>query len=265
MTSFRRPIIAGNWKMNGTLAEARKLTQELVPALRGETEVDILLCPPFTALSTVGELLKGTPISLGAQDMHWESSGAFTGEISPAMLKEIGCRFCIIGHSERRAYFGDTDPVIHKKLSAALDQELNPILCVGETLQQRQAGKTWAVIEGQLTGALEGIEPDRITRFVTLAYEPVWAIGTGQNATPEQAQEVHASIRGWLANRIGKSQAQAVRIQYGGSVKPENAGDLLGRPDVDGALVGGASLNAKAFISIVESSTQTRRIKCSTG
>ncbi|MBI3615199.1 MAG: triose-phosphate isomerase [Candidatus Omnitrophica bacterium] len=254
----RRPIIAGNWKMNGTLPEARKLTQEILQGLRGQTDVDVILCPPFTALSTVGEILKGSPLFLGAQDMHWESSGAFTGEISPVMLKEIGCRFCIIGHSERRAHFGDTDPVIHRKLLAALEQGLNPILCVGETLQQRENGKTWEIIEGQLKAALEGIESDRIARLVTLAYEPVWAIGTGQNATGTQAQEVHGSIRAWLTGRIGKSQAQAIRIQYGGSVKSENAGELLGRPDVDGALVGGASLNAKGFISIVESALQKK-------
>ena len=250
---IRRPIIAGNWKMNSTLSEAGALTQELVKALRGETDVDIVLCPSFTALSTVGEILKGSSLFLGAQDMHWEPHGAFTGEISPLMLKDSGCRYCIIGHSERRTYFGDTDTVIHRKLLAALEHGLNSILCIGETLPQRQGGKTWEIVKGQLEAAFERVEPDRIAHSVTLAYEPVWAIGTGQNATPDQAQEVHTSIRAWLIDRIGQSRAQAVRIQYGGSVKPENAAELLSQPDVDGALVGGASLNAKAFISIVKS------------
>ncbi len=264
----RRPIIAGNWKMNTTLPEARSLTQELLKALKSQQDVDVVLCPPFTALQTVGELIRGSRIALGAQDTHWENSGAFTGEVSPAMLADLGCRYCIIGHSERRQLFGDTDPVIHQKLAAALKQGLQVILCVGETLEIRQGGRTWKTVEGQLQAALEQVDPSMIAGQITVAYEPVWAIGTGHNATPAQAQEVHASIRCWLAGRTSKGIALGgIRIQYGGSVKPENAAELLGQPDVDGALVGGASLNAKSFISIIEAAAQTKGSKsaCSTG
>lgn len=255
---MRRPIIAGNWKMNATLSEARALTKELLKAFSGLSGLDVVLCPPFTALTAVGELLRGSSIMMGGQDLHWEPQGAFTGEISPLMLKDAGCRYCIIGHSERRALFGETDAVVHRKLNAALHQGLNPILCVGETLQQRQAGQTWEIVKGQMETALDKVDPEQISRTVTIAYEPVWAIGTGRNATPLEAQEVHASIRSWLTDRMGPSRAQAVRIQYGGSVKPENAGELLGQPDLDGALVGGASLNARSFIAIVKSAMQPK-------
>ncbi len=255
---MRRPIIAGNWKMNATLSEARALTKELLKAFAGLSDLDVVLCPPFTALTAVGELLRGSSIMMGGQDLHWEPQGAFTGEISPLMLKDAGCRYCIIGHSERRALFGETDAVVHRKLNAALHQGLNPILCVGETLQQRRAGQTWEIVKGQMEAALDKVDPEQISRTVTIAYEPVWAIGTGRNATPLEAQEVHASIRSWLTDRMGVSRAQAVRIQYGGSVKPENAGELLGRHDLDGALVGGASLNASSFIAIVKSAMQSK-------
>ncbi|MBI3318163.1 MAG: triose-phosphate isomerase [Candidatus Omnitrophica bacterium] len=262
----RRRIIAGNWKLNGTLKEALELTQGVLKALSSlSEEVEVVLCPPFTALSKVGELLKGSRIRLGAQDVHWEPKGAFTGEVSAPLLKEAGCRFCIIGHSERRLWFGETDSNVHKKLLALIEEGLHPILCVGETLEQRQRGHTWEIIRRQLEAALEGLEPLAAARHLVIAYEPVWAIGTGQNATPAQAQEVHAKIRGWLSTRFGKAQAQSIRIQYGGSVKPENAKELLAQTDVDGALVGGSSLQVKSFVQIVESSPQGRQAPCCTG
>ncbi len=252
--------------MNGTLAETRALVEELVRSLKGKEGADRVLCPPFTALSVVFELIQGSSIELGGQDLYWERSGAFTGEISALLLKDAGCRYCIIGHSERRTLLGETDSVIHLKLLGALEQGLKPILCIGETDQARQAGKSWEVVKSQLEQALEKAEPDRVARSLTLAYEPVWAIGTGQNATPAQAQEIHAQIRSWLSNRFGKGTAESVRIQYGGSVKPENAGELMAQPDVDGALVGGASLNAKAFTAIVEAALQAKKEeRCSTG
>jgi triosephosphate isomerase len=254
----RRPIIAGNWKMNATLKEATVLTQSVAQATRNHSGVEIVLCPPFTALSTVGEVLKETGIFLGAQDVYWEAKGAYTGEISPMMLKDMGCRYCIIGHSERRQLLGETDGMIHRKLKALLENGLTAILCVGETLEVRQAGRTWDLVARQLEQALGDSPPPRLASQLVIAYEPVWAIGTGQNATPVQAQEVHKRIRSWLVQQIGESPAQGIRIQYGGSVKPENARELLSESDIDGALVGGASLEPKAFVSIVESASQAK-------
>jgi len=250
--------------MNATLSEATALTQALVKALGSQREVDLVLCPPFTALAKVGDLIRSSRISLGAQDLHWEAKGAYTGEISPLMLKDLGCRYCIIGHSERRQLMGETDPAVHRKLLAALQHGLTAILCVGETLETRQNGKTWSFVEGQLEKALEGVEPKQMATQVVIAYEPIWAIGTGHNATPAQAQEIQGAIRSWLAKRIGAALAQTLRIQYGGSVKPENAAEFMIQPDVDGALVGGASLDPKAFVSIVEAATQAKGTRCST-
>lgn len=261
----RKKIIAGNWKMNATLAEAVRLTQEIVSAVATETEVEVVLCPPFTALAKTAELLKGTAVGLGAQDVHWEPSGAFTGEISPGMLKDLGCQFCIIGHSERRKLFMETDAGVHQKLQALLSHGIKPILCVGETLTQRKSGTTLTIVEGQLKAALEGISHPNLADQMVIAYEPVWAIGTGVNATPTQAQEVHQAIRAWLHGRFGETAARQIRIQYGGSVKPENAGEILMQPDVDGALVGGASLQSKGFLSIIQAAHSSRSTPCCTG
>lgn len=261
----RQPIIAGNWKMNGTVAEAAALAQAVVKRVASQPDLEVVLCPPFTAIFKVAEIVRGTPVALGAQNLHWERQGAYTGEVSAPLLRDLGCRWCIIGHSERRIHFGETDGMIRRKLRAALESGLKVILCVGETLPLRQQGKTWEVVESQLQSALEGVEPLRVAEEIVIAYEPVWAIGTGQNATPGQAQEVHGSIRSWLTARIARATAQSVRIQYGGSVKPENAGELLSQPDVDGALVGGASLDSKAFLSILEAAIQAKGQKCSTG
>ncbi len=275
------PIIAGNWKMNGTLRQAADITQGLLQTLGdlSKLKVEVVLCPPYTALARVAELLGGSRsaeapgevssnrsrVLLGAQDVHWEKQGAYTGEVSAAMLQEIGCRYCIVGHSERRQILQETDSIIQKKLLAAVTQGLRVILCVGETLDQRKAGKTWPVIQSQLEQDLQGFPDQPPADFLVVAYEPVWAIGTGQNATGEQAQEVHAQVRGWLAQRFGQPAAQTIRLQYGGSVKPDNAAELLSQPDVDGALVGGASLDSKAFAAILRSAVQVRKESgCST-
>ena len=260
----RRPIVAGNWKMNGTLAQAVEIAREVMRARLESPNVEVVLCPPFTALAKVNELLGKSHILLGAQNIHWESKGAFTGEISGPMLKELGCRYAIVGHSERRQFFGENDAAVGKRLHAAMDNGMSGILCVGETLEQRQQGKTWTVVEAQLTAALEGVEPASASSQLVIAYEPVWAIGTGQNATAAQAQEVHGKIRRWLGERFEHNTADAIRIQYGGSVKADNAAELMAQPDVDGALVGGASLDPKVFISIVESTCQAKEAGCST-
>ncbi len=251
--------------MNGTLREATALTQEILRAAAQTSDLDIVLCPPFTALAKVGDALKGTKVSLGAQDLYWQPKGAYTGEVSPVQLKDVGCSFCIVGHSERRQLLKETDSEVQRKLRAGIDHGLTMILCVGETLEQRQAGRPWAVVEGQLQTALQGLEPVRMATQLVIAYEPVWAIGTGLNATPLQAEEIHAQIRSWLAGQIGRSGAESIRIQYGGSVKPENAAELSTQPDIDGFLVGGASLKAKDFLSIIESARQTKGDRCCTG
>ncbi len=249
---MRRKFVAGNWKMNKTAEEGAALARELVKALADGGKADVAVCPPFTALAAVGAELSGSQIALGAQNMHWEKSGAFTGEVSSGMLLAAGCKYVILGHSERRGLFGETDEAVNRKLHAALAAGLAPIVCVGEVLAEREAGKTLEVVSGQVRKSLASLDARDMLK-VTLAYEPVWAIGTGRNATPEQAQEVHAAVRGLLAEIFGAATAEAVRIQYGGSVNAANAKAILSMPDVDGALVGGASLKAADFAAIVRS------------
>jgi triosephosphate isomerase len=247
---MRTPLVVGNWKMHGTLGEARPLATAVRDGLRRARGVEVVLCPPFTALAAVGEILAGTPIALGAQNCHHEAAGAHTGEVSPSMLRELGCRFVIVGHSERRREIGESDEQVSRKVAAALAHGLTPILCVGETADERRQGLTFTTVEGQLRAGLSGIEAPAIAGVV-LAYEPVWAIGTGVNATPAQAAEVHGYLRGLVSELAAKEIAQGMRILYGGSVKAENAETLLAEAEIDGALVGGASLNAQGFIGIV--------------
>jgi len=246
----RIPVIAGNWKMNKPIGDAVALAQQLKTALAGVDSVELIVCPVFTALQAVSRELAGSNISVGAQNVHWENSGAFTGEISPAMLTEIPVSHVIIGHSERRQYFGETDATVNQRSKAALAARLVPIVCVGESLDERQSGTTEKVVGSQLTGSLAGLTNADMEQVI-VAYEPVWAIGTGLTATPEQAQEVHAFIRQLLRSTFG-SVADKVRILYGGSVKASNAGELLQQADIDGALVGGASLNAADFAGIAK-------------
>jgi triosephosphate isomerase len=248
----KRPIfIAGNWKMNPTAREAAVALAERVKAGVGvDTRVRVAVCPPSVFLESVDAVLEASPVGLGAQNMHWEPDGAYTGEISGAMLIDAGCTHVILGHSERRHGLGETDELVNRKLKAALAVGLIPIVCVGETLTERQAGKTLDVVTAQLTGSLAGIPPEQLPGIV-LAYEPVWAIGTGQVATPEQAQEVHHSIRALIAMHHDQTIADRVTVQYGGSVKAENAHALLSCPDIDGALVGGASLKPEDFLGII--------------
>ena len=246
----RRPIVAGNWKMNLDRAKARELTAAVAARVGEAGTTELVLCPPAVYLEAVGTTLgAGSPVALGAQSMHDKASGAFTGEVAPAMLVDLGCRYCILGHSERRTLFGETDAVVNAKTKAALAAGLIPIVCVGETLEEREAGRTAAVVTEQVQGSLAGLAPAEIEKVV-VAYEPVWAIGTGKVATPQQAQEVHALVRGLLAGLASAAVAAKVRIQYGGSVKPDNAADLAVQPDIDGALVGGASLKADDFLGI---------------
>ena len=247
---MRRPIIVGNWKMNKTVSEAVALVRALRTSVADVHEVDIGVAPPFTALMAVAEVIRNSPVFLVAQNMHWEAKGAFTGEVSAAMLTDVGCTRVIIGHSERRQYYGETDEIVNKKLRAALGANLDPILCLGETLEHRQGNATFRVVEQQLRRGLEEIAPGDMRRIV-IAYEPVWAIGTGKTATPEQAQEVHAFIRNLLGTLYGRALATDIRIQYGGSVTAANTQALMAQPDVDGALVGGASLEATSFAQIV--------------
>jgi triosephosphate isomerase len=251
MNAKRKPIIAGNWKMNKTSKEARDLAQKLIPLVSGVNNRDIVLAPPFTALPAVAEAIKGTAIALGAQNMSWEDKGAFTGEVSAEMLLDLGCKYVIIGHSERRQYFGETDETVNKKLRQALNKRLNPIVCAGETLKEREAGRAHEVIERQITGALKGMSAAEMQKIV-IAYEPVWAIGTGKTATTEQANEIHSFIRGKIKAVYGTEVADSLRIQYGGSVTPENVAALMAMPDIDGALVGGASLKPESFAALVK-------------
>ena len=251
MKSIRKPLIAGNWKMNKTAAEAVELVDDLKKALAGGRGVDVVICPPFTALAAVSGAISGSEIGLGAQNMHWEKSGAFTGEISPAMLRELYCHYVILGHSERRTLFKETDAVINRKIKAALANHLRPIFCVGETLQQRNDAQTEAVLAAQVNNGLQGIDAASLLNL-TIAYEPVWAIGTGVTATPDMAQSAHGFIRGLLSKLAGDKLAQSIRILYGGSMKPENAAELLAQPDIDGGLIGGASLDAGSFAAIVK-------------
>lgn len=249
--SLRRPLIAGNWKMNHGLKEAADLVRAVVQGLPTPgASPEVVVAPPFPALPVVAELLKGTPVRLAAQDMHWEASGAYTGEVSPVQLKDAGCAAVILGHSERRRLFGETDAVVRKKLGAALAHKLTPIVCIGETLEEREANKTFRVLETQLQGGLSGFAPSDLAPLV-LAYEPVWAIGTGKTATPAQAQDAHAFIRQTLKKLYSDALAQSVRILYGGSVTPDNIDSLMAEPELDGALVGGASLKPVSFLRIV--------------
>lgn len=248
---MRKPIVAGNWKMNKTVAEATDLVKALIESLGSESEVDVAVCPPYTALQSVGEQIKDQKIALGAQNMHMEASGAYTGEVAHDMLQELGCRYVILGHSERRSYFHEDDKIVNAKTQAALAAGLTPIVCVGETLEDREAGKTEDVVGTQVRGSLAGLDGDALSSLV-IAYEPVWAIGTGKTATTEQAQEVHAYIRSVLTELADSSVAESVRIQYGGSVKPGNAAELFAQPDIDGGLIGGAALDADSFTAIVQ-------------
>jgi triosephosphate isomerase len=246
---MRRPLIAANWKMHLKLGEAAELARRCAEGSRGFDDIDIVMAPPFTAISTVAGALAGSAIRLGAQNVHWEEKGAFTGEISPVMLKDAGCGYVIIAHSERRQLFGETDRSANKKVLAALSHGLVPILCVGESDAERDRGVTFVVVDRQVKEGLKDVAAAQLEKLV-VAYEPIWAIGTGRTATPEQAEEVHQSIRGQLAKLFGTDAASRVRILYGGSVKPDNVDDLMAEADIDGALVGGASLDAASFLRI---------------
>jgi triosephosphate isomerase len=248
---MRKKIIAGNWKMYKTNEEAKQLVNALKSNLALIKKTKVIVCPPATALGEVSSLLKGTAIALGAQNIHWEKEGAFTGEISAGMIKSVGAAYVILGHSERRQYFGETDEKVRKKIVAALGQGLTPIVCVGETLEQREKGITKEIVAQQVDQALSGLTAAQVVRLI-FAYEPVWAIGTGKNATPAQAQEVHEFIRKRLTSLYDQTAAQTITIQYGGSVKPANALELLQQPDIDGALVGGACLQAESFLEIIK-------------
>ena len=248
---MRTPIIVGNWKLNKTIGEAIALVVELRSLVADITDVEVVIAPVFTGLSAVGQALAGGDIRLAAQDVFWEDSGAFTGEVSPGILKDVGCDYVIIGHSERRQYFGETNENVNRKAKAAHAHGLIPIICAGESLEEREAGKTGAVVKDHILNGIAGLSADQIASTV-IAYEPVWAIGTGHNATPDQAQEVHALIRSLLSEIYSVDVASHVRIQYGGSVKPDNAAELITQPDVDGALVGTASWEAESFAEIVK-------------
>ena len=246
--------MAANWKMNLLPQEGAALVRELLPQIRdAAASVDVVLCPPCTGLAAAGAELRGSRVALGAQNAHWEEAGAFTGEVSPRMLLTLACQWVILGHSERRQLFGETDEGVNRRARAALAAGLKPILCVGETLAQREAGQVESVVLGQLDRGLEGLSAGQI-RPVAVAYEPVWAIGTGRTAAPEEAQGVHALIRGRLRERFGEA-ADSVRIQYGGSVSPDNAAELFGQADIDGGLIGGASLRAGDLAAIVSAAT----------
>jgi len=255
MSEPRRPIVAGNWKMNKTVGESLTLIRELrgmVSMVRDKVEV--VVAPPFTALAPVAKAIVDSNIRLAGQNCFWEVWGAYTGEVSAPMLAEVGCLYVILGHSERRQYFGETDETVNRRVKAALNSQLLPIICIGETLAQREGGRTLEVVTRQLSAALESFAAADVARFV-IAYEPIWAIGTGRNATSNQAQEVHAHIREQLTGLYSREISEKVRIQYGGSVKPENAAELMGQPDIDGALVGGASLKAADFAAIVKAAS----------
>lgn len=249
----RKPFISGNWKMNKTIAEAVDLVKQLRNSLDGINYADVLVCPTFTALFNVADALSGSSIMLGAQNVHWENSGAFTGEISIPMLKEIGTKYVIIGHSERRTHFKETNEMLNKKLIAIIKAGINPIFCIGETLNEREKNETETVLEKQLREGLINIGVNEINK-ITIAYEPVWAIGTGKNATPAQANETHAFIRGLIGKLYNKDIAQNIRIQYGGSVTADNCKELINTGEIDGFLVGGASLKPDSFTKIVQSS-----------
>lgn len=252
---MRTPLIAGNWKMNLLRGDARPLSKAIAAEADKHDDVEVLLCPPFPLLDTVDDAITGSKAHLGAQNVHFEKSGAFTGEVSASMLKDAGCDYVIVGHSERRQYFGETDATVRHKAKAALEVDLIPIICVGETLEEREDGSTPTIIERQISGALERMKPADVERVV-IAYEPVWAIGTGKTASPIQAQEVHALVRKWLKEKIDAKIGESVRILYGGSMKPANAKELLQQPDIDGGLVGGASLKADDFNAIIRAAAK---------
>jgi triosephosphate isomerase len=247
---LRTPIIAGNWKMFKTVKESVDFVKALHEKLKDVKGREVLVCPTYLSLAAVADALRFSPIQVGSQDAHWENEGAFTSNVSPVMLKDAGVKYCILGHSERRQYEKDSDATINKKLKNVLKAGLRGIVCVGETLQEREAGKTESVIETQFKGCFEGIALGDLVNIV-IAYEPVWAIGTGKTASPQQAQDVHAFIRGLVKSRFNAEAAEAMRIQYGGSVKPDNVKDLMSQKDIDGALVGGAALKVDSFVALV--------------
>ena len=251
MKGSRRPVIAGNWKLHNTVAESVALCRALRTRLAAPSDTEVIVSPVFTALRAVADALEASRIRVAAQDVYWENKGAFTGEVGALLLKDAGCSHCIVGHSERRQLFLETDATVQQKTVALLDVGLVPIVCVGETLDEREKGETLVTVGGQIDRSLEGLTAEQAGRVV-VAYEPVWAIGTGRTASAKDAQEVHVAIRERLGNRFGSAVASGMRILYGGSVKPDNARALLGAPDIDGALVGGASLNADSFVAIVE-------------
>ncbi len=256
---MRKKIVAANWKMNMTQAEAARFVEVLLLEVGDIADVEIVIVPPFTAISKVTELLGETQnIKVGAQNMHWEKSGAFTGEISAALLRDLFVRYVVLGHSERRSLFGETNEMVNRKLHAAQEATLRPIVCVGETLQQREGGQVEKVLSTQLRGSLAGFSAKELHEMI-IAYEPVWAIGTGQVATPAEAQEAHAFIRKTLAELSDEATAERMRIQYGGSVKPDNARELMSQPDIDGALVGGASLDPRSFAQIVNAAREEEK------
>ncbi len=247
----RQSVIAGNWKMYKTNSEAEAMVKELRTLVDSTQDVVAVVCPPFTALATVAKALEGSRIAVGGQDVYWEDQGAFTGQVSVGMLAGCGCSYVIIGHSERRQFFGETDQTVNRKLKKVLASALTPIVCVGEMLAERESGRVREVVLGQMEGGLAGLTAEDVSRII-IAYEPVWAIGTGKTATPEIAEEVHSMIRTWLVERYSPQVADKVRILYGGSVKPDNIKELMAQKDIDGALVGGASLDAKSFAKIVK-------------
>ena len=254
---IRKKLIAGNWKMNKTSADASVLVQEIVAEVGRSNDVDVVVCPPYTSLETVGKAIDGSSIKLGAQNMHHEASGAYTGEVSASMLRALFTNYVILGHSERRTYFGENDKFINQKVLASLKNQLKPILCVGETLAERESGSTLKVVQTQVEADLEGVSKEQATSIV-VAYEPVWAIGTGKVATTEQAQEVHAFIRSLLVKLYGDAVAQKVRILYGGSMKPANAPELLSQKDIDGGLIGGASLESRSFVDLIKAAAAVK-------
>jgi triosephosphate isomerase len=247
----RRPLIAGNWKMYKTPKEAAETARELDQRVASVVGVDIMIAPTYTALAAVNAVIYQGPVALGAQNLFWEAEGAYTGEISARMLQSVGCTYCIIGHSERRQYFAETDQTVNKKIRAAIEAQLIPVFCVGETEKEREAGQTFSVLDKQVQKGLEGLVSEELGTLV-IAYEPVWAIGTGKTATDDQAQEAHQFIRSLVQKNFGDARAESIRILYGGSVKPANIAALMEMPDIDGALVGGASLDAESFSQIVK-------------
>lgn len=256
---MRKQIIGGNWKMNlGSPQEAQEFVEKLIPMVKDLNNVDVVIAPPFTVLYEVSKIIKGTNINLSGQNMYFEDKGAFTGDISPIFLKDVGCNYVILGHSERRNIFGETDELINKKLKKALFIGLNPIVCIGEQLEEREQGKTEEIIDYQLKNTFKDLSKEEIIKTI-IAYEPVWAIGTGKTATSEQAEEVHEFIRGHINKTYDSDTAEKVRIQYGGSIKPNNARNLFSQPNIDGGLVGGASLNIDSFYEILKAANEVSK------